>query len=54
MHKASAEFYVETKNGVINRIGKSFINTPPVNFQGGEVKWFDDTKLLKKEVVHND
>lgn len=54
MKRQSITFAVETRNGVINRIGKSFINTPPVNFQGGEVKWFDDTRLLKKEVVHND
>lgn len=49
MKKQTVEFAVETKNGCINRIGKSFVNTPAVNFKGGEVKWFDDTKLIKKE-----
>lgn len=32
-------FTVETKNGVVNRIGKAYIDTPEVRFQGGEVSW---------------
>lgn len=49
MKRQSITFAVETKNGVVNRIGKSFINTPAVKFGGGSVKWFDDSKLIKKE-----
>lgn len=47
MNKQEAQFAVETKNGVIQRIGKSAILQPKTNYQGKGTKWFDDTKLLK-------
>ena len=45
-------FAVETKNGVVNRIGKAYIATPEIRFRGGEVSWLGDkfkTSLNGKE-----
>lgn len=49
MKKQTVTFAVETKDGVVQKIGKSVILQPKVKFGGGSVKWFDDTKLLKKD-----
>lgn len=49
MDKQAVEFAVETKNGVIKRIGKSVIEQPEIKFKGGEIKWFDDSKLIRKK-----
>lgn len=43
----TAQFAVETRNGIVTRIGKSFIITPKSQFRGGGVKWFDDKKLIR-------
>ena len=47
MQKVKAQFAVETKNGVIQRVGKSVINPPKTCFKGGTVKWLPD-KLKQK------
>lgn len=49
MDKQTLEFAVETKDGVIKRIGKSVIEQPEIKFKGGEVKWFDDSQLIRKK-----
>ncbi|MDO5423922.1 MAG: hypothetical protein Q4F41_09365 [Eubacteriales bacterium] len=36
-----------TPKGV--KAGKSFVRHPPLNFKGGDIPWFDDTKLIRKE-----
>ena len=48
MRKETIRFVVKSENGVVTNIGKSIIYQPPVNFKGGSVKWFDDSKLIKK------
>lgn len=48
MHKQKNEFAVESKNGVVQRIGKSIISQPVTNYTGKGTKWFDDSKLIKK------
>ncbi|MGE9942772.1 hypothetical protein ACQRBH_14535 [Bariatricus sp. SGI.161] len=48
MKKETIVFATETKNGVVTRIGKSFITQPPIKFAGGSVKWFDDSKLIRR------
>lgn len=47
MQKQTVEFAVETKNGIVKRIGKSSIYQPKTNYSGKGTKWFDDSKLLK-------
>lgn len=42
MDKQMISFAVETENGVVKRIGRSFIAVPEVKFRGGEVKWLED------------
>ena len=48
MQKTINQFATVTENGVVTKIGKSQIFTPKTNYQGGEMKLFDDSKLLKK------
>ena len=47
MQKQTVEFAVQTKNGVVQKVGKSSVLVPKTNFKGGEIKFFDDSKLLK-------
>lgn len=42
MERQAVIFAVETKNGVVNRIGKAYIATPEIRFRGGEVSWLGD------------
>lgn len=47
MDKQTIQFIVESKNGVVQRVGRSTILTPKTNYTGKGTKWFDDSKLLK-------
>lgn len=42
-------FVVENSNGNQARIGKSRIMQPKVQFKGKGIKWFDDSKLIRKK-----
>ena len=42
MQKQATQFAVQTKNGVIQKVGKSTILQPKTNFQGGSIKWYED------------
>lgn len=46
MQKQTIQFAVESKNGVVEKIGKSTILQPETNFKGGSVRWYDN-KLKK-------
>lgn len=48
MKKQGTTFAVNTNSSVVNHVGKSTITQPKTCFKGGFVKWFDDSKLLKK------
>ena len=39
---------VVTKNGVIQKIGKSTVYVPKTRYTGNGTKWFDDRKLIRK------
>lgn len=41
-------FAVKTKSGCIEQVGKGVITQPKIKFTSGQIKWFDDSKLLKK------
>ena len=47
MQKQTIEFATVTKNGVVQKIGKSTITQPKTNFNGIGIKWYED-KLKKK------
>ena len=49
MDKQALQFAVEIKNGVITRISNSVIEQPEIKFKGGKIKWFDDSKLIRKK-----
>lgn len=46
MQKQTIQFAVESKNGVVEKIGKSTILQSETNFKGGSVRWYDN-KLKK-------
>jgi hypothetical protein len=47
MHKTTVTFAIETKEGVVQRIGKSVSHHPKIAYKGKGTKWFDDNQLLK-------
>ena len=49
MQKQTVEFAVQTKGNVVQTVGKSVVLTPKTEFKGGEIKFFDDSKLLKAD-----
>ena len=46
--RVTNEFVVTSANGNITDVGNSAIMQPNVKFSGKPMKWFDDSKLLKK------
>lgn len=42
MNSQTVTFAVETKDGAVQRIGKTFITTPEIRFRGGGIKWYED------------
>lgn len=47
--RVTRTFGVASENGIIRNIGNSTIMQPKVQFSGKPMKWFDDSKLLKKK-----
>lgn len=47
MIKQDIQFAVVVKNGEVKRIGRSFIEHPPIRYDGRKTKWFDDASRLK-------
>lgn len=47
--RVTRTFGVVSENGVIRNIGNSTIMQPKVQFSGKPMKWFNDSKLLKKK-----
>lgn len=43
MDKQVLTFFVETENGAVSRVGRSFMTIPEIMFRGGEVKWQQDS-----------
>lgn len=39
---------VVTKNGIVQKIGKSTVYVPKTRYTGNGTKWFDDRKLIRK------
>ena len=48
MQKQTNTFAVVTKNGAVQKVGRSIITQPKTCYKGNGIKWFDDSKLLKK------
>lgn len=47
--RVTNEFVITSANGNITDVGNSAIMQPNVKFSGKPMKWFDDSKLLKKK-----
>lgn len=50
MNKQTMQFAVQTdKNNIVQRVGKSSILQPKINYINRPMKWVDDSKYLKKK-----
>ena len=47
MKTNTIQFAVQSKNGVIEKVGKSTILQPKTNFKGGQIKWYEDKPKQK-------
>lgn len=47
MIKQEIQFAVVIKNGEVKRIRRSYIEHPPIRYDGRKTKWFDDKRNLK-------
>lgn len=49
--KSKSEFnsVITIRGGEVRAVTGSYIYIPRTHFGGGTVKWFDDTKLIKKQ-----
>ena len=48
MKTQTIQFATVTKNGVVQKVGKSTILQPKTNFKGGSIKWYEDNKKVDK------
>ena len=48
MQKQTNTFAVVKKNGAVQKVGHSIITQPKTSYRAYGIKWFDDSKLLKK------
>ena len=42
MQKQTIQFAVQSKNGVIEKVGRSSIYQPKTNYQGNGITWYED------------
>ena len=49
MQKQTVKFATVTKNRLVRKIGKSYIEQPKTNFKGGFVKWYKDRAKKKTD-----
>ena len=47
MQKQTIQFAVQSKNGVVQRVGKSTILQPKTYFKGGSIEWYEDKPKKK-------
>lgn len=48
MQKQTIQVATVTKNGIVQKVGKSTILQPKTNFKGGHIKWYEDKKKNDK------
>ena len=48
MHTQTIQFATVTKNGVVQKVGRSTIVQPKINFKCGSIKWYEDKKKADK------
>ncbi|MDO4976215.1 MAG: 3'-5' exonuclease [Eubacteriales bacterium] len=49
MKTCGADFGVKLNKGIVEEIGKSYIEQPEIKWNGKGIKWFDDSQLMKKK-----
>lgn len=53
MRKQITTFVTASNSGTVTQVGRSTIMQPTTNFKGGSIKWFDDSKLIRKSAAAN-
>lgn len=53
MRKQITTFVTASNSGTVTQVGRSTIMQPTVNFKGCSIKWFDDSKLIRKPAAAN-
>ena len=48
MEKQTIQFATVKQGNVIQKVGKSSIYQPKIEFKGGQTNWFDDSTIIKK------
>ena len=48
MNTQTIQFATVTKNGEVQKVGKSTILQPKTNFKGDSIKWYEDKKKADK------
>lgn len=48
LEKQTVTFSVITKNNVVTKIGRSYIEHPRIQFNGNGIKWYEDEVLTKR------
>ena len=48
MVKQEIQFAVVTKGNKVTAIGRPQVFQPEVKFRGGDIRWLDDTKLIRR------
>lgn len=51
MKTQRADFGITTREGIVENVGKTYIEQPEIVWNGKGIKWFDDSMLLKKNVA---
>lgn len=47
MKKQTVEFTITRKNGIITKVGRSYIEQPKIRFKGGSIKFYEDKPKQK-------
>ena len=48
MKKQTAHFATVTKDGTIQKVGRSVIYEPKTNFNKKGIQWYDESKLYRR------
>jgi len=47
MNKQTVKFAIQSRNGIVQTVGKGTIYQPKTQFKGGEIKWLEDKPKKK-------
>lgn len=48
MNRQTVQFATVSKSGVVQKVGNSSIYHPLIKYDGRKTKWFEESKLIRK------